>query len=101
MKSDNLPDIFTPQVGTQCSSEEIYFQRIVHKIQSTYSIMLFNSPWNKKQKTKDDTKWETWALQMLFTFLCLNIEKANERITDPKNPIRTSPAPGLDETFVR
>lgn len=36
-----------------------------------------------------------------LTFLCWNIEKANERITDPKNPIRISPAPGFDETFVR
>lgn len=37
----------------------------------------------------------------MVTFLCLNIEKANERITDPKNPIRMSPAPGSDDEFVR
>lgn len=35
------------------------------------------------------------------TFLCLNIEKAKEIITDPRNPIRISPAPGLDGAFVR
>lgn len=37
----------------------------------------------------------------IITFLCLNIEKAKEMMTDPKNPIRMSPAPGLDAAFVR
>ena len=37
---------------------------------------------------------------LALTFLCLNIEKANERIAEPKNPIKTSPAPRFDETFV-
>jgi len=37
----------------------------------------------------------------LFTsFLALNIENANDMITDPRKPIRTSPAPGLEATFV-
>lgn len=36
-----------------------------------------------------------------FTFFCLYIEKANERITEFKSPIRMSPAPGFDGTFVR
>lgn len=35
------------------------------------------------------------------TFLCLNIEKANEIMTDPRKPIRISPAPGFDGTLVR
>lgn len=35
------------------------------------------------------------------TFLCLNIENANDMMTEPRNPIRTSPAPGLDGAFVR
>lgn len=35
------------------------------------------------------------------TFLCLNIEKAKEIITDPKNPIKMSPAPGFVDTLVR
>lgn len=39
--------------------------------------------------------------EWVATFLCLNIEKANERMTDPKNPIKTSPAPGLVDAFVR
>ena len=37
----------------------------------------------------------------VVTFLCLNMEKAKERITDPKNPISTSPAPGLEDAIVR
>ena len=42
-----------------------------------------------------------WIVRKEVTFRCLNIEKAKERMTGPKNPINTSPAPGLDETFVR
>lgn len=42
-----------------------------------------------------------WSISKKITFLCLNIEKAKERITDPKNPIRISPAPGLDDAFVK
>lgn len=38
---------------------------------------------------------------LLTSFLCLNMEKAKDIITDPKNPIRMSPAPGFEETFVR
>lgn len=37
----------------------------------------------------------------MVTFLCLNIEKENDRMTDPKNPIKMSPAPGLEDAFVR
>lgn len=37
----------------------------------------------------------------MVTFLCLNMEKEKERITDPKKPIKISPAPGLVDAFVR
>ncbi|KAL9316455.1 hypothetical protein ACSQ67_017456 [Phaseolus vulgaris] len=36
----------------------------------------------------------------MVTFLCLNIEKENERMTDPKNLIKISPASGLEDDFV-
>jgi hypothetical protein len=42
-----------------------------------------------------------WTAVFRGTFLCLNIEKANDMITDPRKPIRTSPAPGLEGAFVR
>ena len=58
----------------------------------------------KVNKCNPRLKWDTYIIQyekLEGTFLCLNIEKANERITEPKNPINTSPAPGLDEALVR
>ena len=33
----------------------------------------------------------------MVTFLCLNIEKENKRMTDHKNLIKISPAPGLED----
>lgn len=58
----------------------------------------------KKPLTSQNNEVNCYKFRRVFvvsTFRCWNIEKANERITDPRNPIKMSPAPGFDETLVR